>query len=58
MATLYACWWRPAATGFAALAIATKACWWRPAATGFAALAIAFAAPTGRRQAGAATRQL
>ncbi len=33
-------WWRPAAPGFAALAIATVI-WWRPAAPGFAALAIA-----------------
>src|ERR1700733_14343147 len=33
-------WWRPAATGFAALAIAL-CFWWRPAATGFAGLAIA-----------------
>jgi hypothetical protein len=32
-------WWRPAAPGFAALAIATGIIWWRPAAPGFAALA-------------------
>jgi hypothetical protein len=33
-------WWRPAAPGYVALAIATVV-WWRPAAPGYAALAIA-----------------
>ena len=33
--------WRPAAPGFAALAVATVLVGWRPAAPGFAALAVA-----------------
>ncbi|WP_156166221.1 hypothetical protein [Mycobacterium haemophilum] len=34
-------WWRPAAPGLAALAVATVLGWWRPAAPGLAALAVA-----------------